>query len=155
MSIPGRTRNRPADGLAYRAQISHQLIENRIGQSLERVYRRLLGNRVHVQNDAVGSHGYGGFGDGWHIRPLKCCVAGVDDYRQVSVLPDRWYHLNVHDEPRCGFVGVGSRDAPLAQNNVGVTLMQDVFGSSQPIPQATAKVALEQDRLEQERPRVD
>ena len=122
----------------------HEGVELLGGEGLLAVALGVGGVVVHLDDQAVGTGGHGGQGQGLHHPVHAGGVGGVDDDGQVAHLLDGGDGGHVQ-----GVAGIGLKGAhpPLAEDHVLVAGGHDVLGGHDPLLIGVGQAPLEEDGL--------
>src|SRR6267143_3220631 len=126
------------------SHVGHQVVERLEVERLRTVRQRLVGRRVHLDDEAVRARGDRRQRHGADQRPPAGGLRRIDDHRQVRELSHQGHGVEVERETRRGLEGP---DAALAQDHVAVALRQDVLSRQQPLLDGRGHAALQQHRL--------
>ena len=132
-----RGRKKRPNGLCELLERSEIHLLLAIAQSLGGVW-------MHFDEQSVGAHGHRAAAECDHkIRPAAP-LAGIHDDGEVGLFLGNGDRCQVKSVSRVSLEGP---DAALAEQDVGISMCQDVFGGEQPFLDAFAHSALEQDGL--------
>src|SRR5271157_1995623 len=104
--------------------LSHQVLEVWMVEALLPVRQGHGGIGMDLHDDPVRARGQGGKGGRGNVVPVPHGVAGIHEDRQVAEPLDDGHGCDVQ---RVAGLGLECPDAPLAQNDVGVAPLHDVF----------------------------
>jgi hypothetical protein len=111
---------------------------------LHAVGERFFGFVVDFDQEAIGSDGDGGAGEGENFVALAGAVAGIDEDREVTAFFDGGNDGEVEGVARK--IGEGA-DAALAEHDVIVAFGEDIFGGHQKLVERGRHAAFEEDGL--------
>src|SRR5580765_1507501 len=136
--------DRAAHQLGQRADLVCEVRKVGDGNLLRAVAERILGSRVHLDDDPVRTRGHRGTRKRQDELTPARGMRWIDDHRQMRLLLQ---HGNGADVERVPRRALKRRNPPLAEDYLGVPFLDDVLGRHQQLLDRRRRAALQQDRL--------
>ena len=123
--LPGGGEEGASHGLGYLSHLGHEVGEVVEGEGLGTILEGGVWIGMHLDHQAIGAGRHGGQSHRQDQIPFAGAMAGVSDDGEMAQLLEHGDRAYVH-----GIAGKGLKgaDAPLAEHDGAIALVQDVVG---------------------------